>query len=293
LQDPEHRPQEGAYIPPRQSFQVTSDIPPDSPLHHAPQQPSRRREGIAGGIIAALLSIWAWGKYALLFVFKFKLFATFFSMLLSFGAYTLWLGPWAALGLVVMIFVHEMGHVVEIRRQGMPATAPIFIPFVGAAIFQRSHPTSAINQALIGIAGPIAGTLGAVVALVLYTSTHWTGFLLWAHFGFLINLFNLIPFGMLDGGWILAPASKWFQVAGLAVIVGLLIFAPVSPILLLIVLLGLPMVYERFRNPAADAYLTAGPLSSRYAIAGAWLVLVIYLSYAFLMTEGMLRSFVR
>ncbi len=275
------------------NYRVQSDIPPDSPLHQSPAPPSRRAGGLAGGIIAALAAAWAWGKYVLLFAFKFKLFATFFTMLLSFGAYTLWLGPWAALGLVVMIFVHEMGHVVEIQRQGLKATAPIFIPFMGAAIFQRQHPQSAIKQAEIGIAGPIAGTIGATAAFVLYGATHWPVFLGWAYFGFLINLFNLIPFGMLDGGWVLAPASKWFQVAGLAVIVGLLLFAPVSPILLLIVLLGLPMVWERFRNPSLDAYMTAGPASARYAMAGAWLVLVIYLAYAFLMTEGMLASFVR
>jgi Zn-dependent protease len=164
---------------------------------------------------------------------------------------------------------------------------------MGAAIFQRQHPQSAIKQAQIGIAGPIAGTIGATAAFALYGATHWSVLLAWAYFGFAINLFNLIPFGMLDGGWILAPASKWFQVAGLAVLAGLLFFAPVSPLLIIIILLGLPMVFERFRNKSLDAYMTSGPANARYAIAGAWLVLVLFLGYAFLQTESLLRSFVQ
>jgi Zn-dependent protease len=296
MQDPYRVPPEGGNYPPPPpppSYPVTSDIPPDSPYHQSPAPVSRRNGGIAGGLLALLAALWAYGKYALLFIFKFKAFASLLTMFVSFGAYALFFGWPFALALVVMIFVHEMGHVVEIRRQGLRATAPIFIPFMGAAIFQRQHPQSAIKQAQIGIAGPIAGTIGATAAFVLYGATHSSLLLLTAYLGFLINLFNMIPFGMLDGGWVLAPASKWFQVAGLAVLLGTLLFLPFSPILIIIVVLGLPMVWERFRNPALDAYYTAGPASARYAMAGAWLALVLYLSYAFLQTETLLSSFVR
>jgi Zn-dependent protease len=279
--------------PPPPGYPVTADIPPQSPYHYSPAPTNKRRGGILSGIGAALVAAWAYGKYILLFAFKFKLFATFLTMLVSFGAYALFFGPWAAAGIVVMIFVHEMGHVIEIRRQGMKATAPIFIPFFGAAIFQRQHAQSPIHQAQIGIAGPLAGTVGATAAFVGYAATHSPILLVWAYFGFFVNLLNLIPFGMLDGGWILAPASKWFQVGGLAVLAGLLIFAPVSPILIIIVLLGLPTVFQRFSNKALDAYMTSGPVSARYAIAGAWLVLVLYLGYAFLQTESLLQSLVR
>ena len=88
--------------------------------------------------------------------------------MISFGAYAIFFGPWFAAALVAMILVHEFGHVIEINRQGMKATAPVFIPFFGAAIFQRDHPQSALHQAQIGIAGPLLGTVGAVVAYVLY-----------------------------------------------------------------------------------------------------------------------------
>jgi Zn-dependent protease len=208
-------------------------------------------------------------------------------------AYSFLGGPWFAVGLVLMIFIHEMGHVVEIRRQGMHATAPIFIPFFGAAIFQRSHAQSPMRQAQIGIAGPLAGTIGATVAFALYGETHWVVLLMWAYYGFLINLFNMIPFGMLDGGWILAPVSKWLQVAGLGAIALLWITGGISPFVIIILILGLPMVFQRFRNQALDNYLTSGPAGPRYAMGAAWLGLVAYLAFFFLQSEQMLTPFLR
>src|SRR5216683_2254923 len=199
--------------PPPPIYPVTSDTPPQSPYHYSPTPSNRTSRGLLGGLAAAVAAAFAYGKYALLILFKIPFAATLLSLLVSFGGYAIFYGPWFAVALVTMILVHEMGHVIEIRRQGMQATAPIFIPFLGAAIFQRSHPTDALKQAQIGIAGPIAGTIGASAAFFLYLSTHWEVFLLAALIGFYINLFNLIPVWQLDGAWVLAPVSKWFQQA--------------------------------------------------------------------------------
>jgi Zn-dependent protease len=279
--------------PPPPIYPVTADIPPQSPYHYSPAPGSRRNGGIAGGLLAALAAAWAYGKYVLLLIFKVPALTTLLTGLLSVGAYAL-IFPWqVAAGLVAMIFVHEMGHVVEIRRQGMAATAPIFIPFLGAAIFQRSHAQSPVRQAQIGIAGPIAGTIAAVVALVLYTVTHVNIYLYWAYLGFWINIFNMIPFGMLDGGWILAPVSKWLQVAGLGVLVALFFAGQVNPLVLIVVALGMPMVFRRFRDKAYDAYLTSGPASPRYAIGAAWLALVVILGVGLYQTEAILQTLVR
>jgi Zn-dependent protease len=287
-------PSGGEYLPPPPpSYPVTSDIPPSSPYHYSPAPTRRNRTGFLGGLAALLLAIWSKFGLVVALFFKVPALATLGTALLSVAAYTLWGGPWFAVGLVLMIFVHEMGHVLEIRRQGMHATAPIFIPFLGAAIFQRSHAQSPLRQAQIGIAGPIAGTIGATVAFVLYNSTHWNVFLMWAYFGFLINLFNLIPFGMLDGGWILAPVSKWIQVAGLAVLGGLFLANLVSPIVIIVVILGVPVVWQRFRNPALDAQLTAGPAGPRYAMGAAWLALVVFVAFGFFQTDSMLHAIVR
>jgi Zn-dependent protease len=283
----------GQLPPPPPIYPVTADIPPQSPQHYSSTPGTAKSRGLAGGLLAALAAAWAYGKYVLLVIFKVPAMTTLLTGLISVGAYTL-LFPWqVAAGLVAMIFVHEMGHVVEIRRQGMAATAPIFIPFLGAAIFQRSHAQTPVRQAQIGIAGPIAGTIAAVVALVLYSVTHVEVYLYWAYLGFLINLFNMIPFGMLDGGWILAPVSKWVQIAGLAILGALFFAGTVNVVVVLIVALGMPMVYRRFRDGAYDRYLTSGPASARYAIGAAWLALVIFLGVAFYQTEGMLHALVR
>ena len=311
MQDPNDlSPQGGQYIPPQPAhvspdgkwfwdgakwapmYQSTADIPPQSPHHYSPA-PSRRTGGIGAGLLAALAAAWAYGKYILLVAFKFPAFATLLSGLVTVAAYTL-LFPWqVAVGIVVLIFIHEMGHVVEIRRQKMPATAPIFIPFLGAAIFQRAHPTTAIKQAQIGIAGPIAGTLAAIAAVAAFAATNNSLYLVLAYFGFLINLFNLIPFGMLDGGWILAPVSKWIQVAGLALLIALFLVHAVNLLVAVVVLFGMPMVYRRFKDKAYDAYLTSGPSSERLALGLGWLALVVILGFGMYQTESVLATFVR
>lgn len=278
--------------PPPPIYPVTSDIPPQSP-YHSSAAPPRQNRGAMGWLGSAALAVWAVIKYGGLLLFKIPAAGTLLTMLVSFGAYALFYGPWFAVALIVMLFVHEMGHVVEIRRQGMRATAPIFIPFLGAAIFQRQHATDALKQAQIGIAGPIAGTLGATVAAVLYTSTQNEVFLLAAWLGFFLNLLNLIPIWQLDGAWILAPVSPWLQVVGFAMIAAaVLVFHFVSIFLILIAIAGIPTLIQRFRT-ASNPYYTSVPISARWALGIAWLVLVGYLGYAFLQTSDVLSSIPR
>jgi Zn-dependent protease len=292
--DPLLPPQSGDYLPPPPSFPVTSDIPPDSPYHYAQAPTNRGNRGVMGGLVAALAAAFAYGKYALLLLFKIPAAATLLSLVVSFGGYALFYGPWFAVALVTMILVHEMGHVVEIRRQGMHATAPIFIPFMGAAIFQRSHPTDALKQAQIGIAGPIAGTIGATAALAIFGSTHNEIFLLAAWIGFYINLFNLIPIWQLDGAWILGPVSPWFQVGALAVVGlgALFLHFFISPLLIIFALLGVPSLMARFRN-ANSPYYTSVPMSGRWTMGIAWLALVLYLGVASLQANSLLATFAR
>ena len=283
----------GQIPPPPPQLPVTSDIPPDSPQHYSPA-PATGSRGLLGGIGAALVAAFGFLKYGLLIAFKIPAVGTLLSLVVSFGGYAIFYGPWFAVALVTMIFVHEMGHVVEIRRQGMQASAPIFIPFLGAAIFQRSHPTDALKQAQIGIAGPIAGTIGATAAFALYGSTHSPVLLLAALIGFYLNLFNLIPVWQLDGSWILAPVSKWFQVAGYALIgVGALFFHfLVSPLIIIIALLGIPTLIQRFRD-SNNPYYTSVPTGGRWAMGFAWLVLVIYLGVASLQASSLLSTIAR
>ena len=104
------------------------------------------------------------------------------------------------LGLVVSIYVHEMGHVAALRRYGFRATAPMFIPGVGALIRLQQRPVNPVENARIGLAGPLWGLGAALAALEAYLATDWPAWLAIARFGAWLNLFNLIPFWQLDGG---------------------------------------------------------------------------------------------
>jgi Zn-dependent protease len=292
-QDPLFPPRSGEYVPPPPAYPVTSDIPPQSPHHYSPA-PSSGGRNTAGGLGAALLAIFGFFKYGGLLLLKLPAAGTLLSLVVSFGAYALFYGPWFAVALVTMILVHEMGHVIEIRRQGMNATAPIFIPFLGAAIFQRSHPTDALRQAQIGIAGPVAGTIGATVALALFGATQNEVFLLAAWIGFYINLFNLIPVWQLDGAWILGPVSPWFQVGALAVIAAGALFFHLflSPLLIIFAILGIPGLLARFRT-VNNPYYAAVPSSGRWLMGLAWVALVLYLGVMSLQANSLLASFAR
>jgi len=141
--------------------------------------------------------------------------STFFTMIASLGLYwTAW-GWKFALGLVASIYIHEMGHVAALRRQGIPASAPMFIPGVGAVVLLKRHVENARDDARIGLAGPIWGLAAALGCFLAYKLT---GAGIWgalAHVGGWITLFNLIPVWQLDGSrgfHALSKTQRWLAV---------------------------------------------------------------------------------
>lgn len=125
---------------------------------------------------------------------------TAFSMLLMLGVYWTVFGWPFALGLVLSIYVHEMGHVAALRQRGIPASAPMFVPGLGAYVRLKAAPETVIDDARVGLAGPWWGLGAAVLAYGLYVATEQPIFAAVAHVGAWINLFNLIPIWQLDGG---------------------------------------------------------------------------------------------
>ena len=169
------------------------------------------------------------------------------SMILSVGAYAL-LFPWQfAVGFVVLIFIHECGHLIAARKVGLPVSAPMFIPFVGAFIALKEAPKNAWIEAQVGIGGPLLGSAGAVLCHLIYLATGETIFRLLANAGYFINLFNLAPIGFLDGGRIVTALSPWLWVAG-TVIIGFMLVTHLNPILLLIFIVSLPRLFSLFRK---------------------------------------------
>ena len=121
-------------------------------------------------------------------------------MLVSVAAYSLIWGWKFAVGFVLLIFVHEMGHVLQLRREGIKASAPMFIPFFGAVIWAKSLGENAAAEARVGLAGPMLGSLGAAALIPVAYATGNDLFTALAFTGFFLNLFNLLPVVPLDGG---------------------------------------------------------------------------------------------
>jgi Zn-dependent protease len=129
------------------------------------------------------------------------LFVKFFAFFVSFAAYSFWFGSWQfGLGFVLLILVHELGHVAEARRQGLPVSLPTFIPFLGAYVTVQHGNLPPWRSALVSLAGPFVGGLVAAGVWVAGEARNTTWLVVLANLGFLLNAFNLLPIGFLDGG---------------------------------------------------------------------------------------------
>jgi Zn-dependent protease len=215
-------------------------LPPVAPERKPPWW---RRFG--GGLVAALIFAAAKLKAILVLLPKVKVLTTSGSMLVSVAAYSLIWGWKFAVGFVVLLFVHEMGHVIALRREGVQASAPLFIPFLGALVWAKSLGGNALAEARVGLAGPILGTIGAAACLPVAWLTGadmWTAL---AFTGFLLNLFNLLPVTPLDGGRAMAALAPWMWFVGLGAVVALA-FAFPNPIILIIAVVGAFDVYGRW-----------------------------------------------
>jgi Zn-dependent protease len=181
-----------------------------------------------------------------------KILTTSGSMFVSVWFYSLAFGWNFAFGFVLLIFVHEMGHVFVAWRQGLPISAPIFIPFMGALILMKAEGKSAWNQAVMGIGGPIGGSIGALACWWIYGTTQNELFLGLAYIGFLMNLFNLIPVFPLDGGWITGAVSPYIWLIGFIVLLGGFVTGYFrNPMIIMLLIVSLPRLWQGIRTGVA------------------------------------------
>jgi Zn-dependent protease len=256
-------------------FPIYRPAPPRlSPYREA----ARKLAGPIGLLVALALKF----KTAALVVLKFKLFATSATMLVSFAAYW-WLWGWRfALGFVGLLFVHELGHVWEARRQGLPVSAPMFVPFLGALITLKQMPHNVWREARIALAGPIVGGLAPVGFWIAGEATGSDLLVAIAFTGFLLNLFNLLPIVPLDGGRAVAALHPALWGVGLVGLLALALWRP-NPIVLLILFMGGLELWSRWRHrgtPAAAEYYRITP-GQRLAVG------VTYIGLAALLGIGM------
>jgi Zn-dependent protease len=252
--------------PEYQSSAGSAPQPPETNLAAGPDRAApaqaKRSAGRAAGIGAALLAFLAKFKTVVLFLAKFKFLASGLSLVASIWAWSMVFGWAFAAGFVALIFVHEMGHVLSLRANGIKASVPIFVPFVGAYVAMKEMPRNAAVEAEVALAGPILGTAGAAVCYLIGLTTRQPIWYALASAGFFINLFNLVPIVPLDGGRVVAAISPKLWAAGAALLLALALIRP-GPWLLyigLMVALSFPRIIAAFKGTAPDdPYYTVAP----------------------------------
>jgi Zn-dependent protease len=269
------------WLPPRS----TATEPLASPEGLGPAQPPRR--GLLGRLaapLAALVAFFSKIKVVLLALAKIKFLASAGTMLVSIVAYASIWGWQFGVGFVLLLLVHEYGHVIQLRREGVKdASLPIFIPFLGALIWSKSLGDDAAAEARVGLAGPILGSIGAAACVGLYLLTGNDLFRALAFTGFFLNLFNLLPVGFLDGARAAAALSPWVWLLGVFGMVVLVLTLP-NPIIILIAILAIWETYRRFRqfrsgDPAVQRYYAIAR-RDRIAIGATYLLLIVALVVA-------------
>ena len=210
------------------------------------------------------------------------------SFVVTIAAYTTQAPIAVVVGFVVITLIHELGHAVAIRAKGLRAGFLVFIPFIGGAVTLKDQPRTAYDDAIIGLAGPFAGTIASLVCLQTYK---WTADPLWlliAFLGFALNLFNLLPIGMLDGGRISAAVTKWMWVLGGGAVVYKVVDQP-NPLTIIIAVLAAIQVYASIDREKTDPRFYEVTPPQRAAIAILYFALVIFLGHQTWMTYDRLE----
>jgi Zn-dependent protease len=205
-------------------------------------------------LIFKAAKIWTIIKGIFLF-FKFgKFLTTGLSMMLMIVVYTYIYGWKYAIGIVLLLFIHELGHLTASRRLGIDTSLPMFLPFIGAIIQMKEAPKDAKTESIVGIAGPIFGALGAFVCLCVGELFDSTLFFALAYFGFLLTVFNLIPAHPLDGGRIVTAISLKLWMIGIPVMVifSLYFFNPISILISILAIKKAWEVWKDRENPYYD-----------------------------------------
>jgi Zn-dependent protease len=268
---------ETTWLPPVAPATPVPVAEPGLPGIGEPRTPWRRRLAAPLAVLVAFLAKF---KAVFLLLPKLKLLTTSGTMLVSVAAYSLIWGWKFALGFVLLLLVHEMGHVIQLRREGIEASAPMFIPFLGAVVAAKSLGDNALAEARVGLAGPILGSLGTAALVPIAAATDSDFLRALAFTGFFLNLFNLAPVLPLDGGRAMAAMAPWMWFVGFGVLIGAAIAFP-NPIILLILLFGGMETWRRWKQRRAggeeqQAYYRVRP-RDRLIVAAVYVGLIVAL----------------
>jgi len=267
-----------------------SNVPPNRGPGRAPPK-NRLTAGLASlGTAGILLA--GKGKYVL-GALKLTKFASLGSMLATVGTYSIFFGWPYAVGMVGLILVHESGHALVMHRLGIPFKPMVFIPFMGAAVAMKERPRDAYDEALVAFGGPVLGSLGAAGVGAAGIAMQSNLLIALSDFGFMINLFNLLPIGMMDGGRICGAVSPYAGMVGLGLGGAMIYNGMISnPIFYLVMLAGGYETFMKWYDPHAHVppnyYAISG--KQRAAITGGYFSLVAALMAAMSVSSALKKS---
>jgi len=274
---------------PERGERPTLPPPSESPFGE-PRKPLLKRIGGSIAVVAAMIGKFLAQIKGLIFLLpKIKLLTFAGSAVISVVAYSLFFGWTFAIGFVVLLFVHEMGHVIQLRREGIKASLPFFIPFLGAVVMADLMSGDALREAKVGLAGPILGTVGAAVCLLVFGLTGNEFWRALAYVGFLINLFNLLPVLPLDGGRAMSAMAPWMWFVGFVALIPAAIFLR-TPLIFLVIVVGGFETWSRWKKRGTrtleqSAYYRVSPRNRL-------LVGAVYIGLIAVLAVGMSEAFV-
>jgi Zn-dependent protease len=261
------------------SNQTFPDSESQNSLPSKPEQ-SPKKMVYRVGVIASSLYVLAGKTKFLLVALKLAKFPALISLLVSTAAYTYIFGLPFAVGMMSQIILHESGHALAMKHYGIPFSPMVFIPFMGASVMMKELPSNAEQDANIALAGPVLGGAGAIALTMAGILMDSQLLMSLANFGLIINLFNLLPIGQLDGGRIANVLSKWLLLGGFGLGLMILFSGVVSnPLFYLIMIFAGYSTFSRFAGWNVPPYLTSIPSSLKIKILGAYLGSIITLLY--------------
>lgn len=243
---------------------------------HGKISEGNRKKKLAGlgGLGAFLLGLLVKFKTLLFLLFDLKWLVIFgkigfasITAIISIAVYAFIFGWPFAIGLVALLFVHEMGHALVMKLKGIPIGGLVFIPLLGAAVFMRRMPKNAKDEAEVGIAGPVAGAIAASVCFLFAQANPISVWTPLAYFGFFINLFNLVPIVPFDGGRLLAAIDRRLWIVGFLGLIAFQVWSfiqshSISPFLIFFIVIAATQFWSRRRaadTPEGNAYYKVSP----------------------------------
>ncbi len=260
-----------------------------------------------GGLGAFLLGLLVKFKTLLFLLFDLKWLAIFgkigfasITAIISIAVYAFIFGWPFAIGLVALLFIHEMGHALVMKLKGIPIGGLIFIPLLGAAVFMRQMPKNAKDEAEVGIAGPIAGAIASSVCFLFAQANPISVWTPLAYFGFFINLFNLVPIVPFDGGRVLAAIDRRLWIVGFIGLIAFQVWSfiqshSISPFLIFFIFIAATQFWSRRRaadTPEGNAYYKVST-GERIALTLAYFGLAAVLVLGMTAAHGLLTGLVQ